>query len=121
MSERKSATRVEEWRVEDLRPYKGNPRKVPPRALKAVRASIRRFGVVAPLVITPDGAVIAGHTRLLALKAEGIDTVRCIVFEGGEAEARAYGLADNRTGELTYWDVDKLAAEVTALDEDIVS
>ena len=49
-------------------------------------ASIREFGFTNPILIDPDGSVIAGHGRLLAAKAMALTEVPAIILEGlGEA------------------------------------
>src|SRR4051794_6426037 len=45
--------------------------------LKALAESIRRQGVLDPLVITVDDVILSGHRRLAASKRAGLRTVPC--------------------------------------------
>ena len=102
--------------VADLTPYEGNPRRIRPDAIQALAQSIERYGFRQPIVVTTDGVVVAGHTRLLAVKELGWDTIW--VERAGDLtdeQIREYRLVDNRIAEMTGWDVDLLAAEVDAM------
>ena len=101
--------------VSDLKPYDKNPR-LNDRAVEAVAKSIKEFGFKQPLVITPEGVIIVGHTRLKAALSLGMDTVPCVVAANlTPAQIKAYRLADNRTGELAAWDFDALRGEIADL------
>ncbi|MBB4287650.1 ParB N-terminal domain-containing protein [Roseospira goensis] len=54
-----------------LRPAPYNPRVIDARACAALRQSIRRIGVVKPIIARDTGTVIAGHQRLRQLTALG--------------------------------------------------
>ena len=41
--------------------------------LGELAASIRRLGLLAPLVVSPDGLLLAGRRRLEALQRAGLD------------------------------------------------
>lgn len=66
-------------------------------------ASIKRFGFAAPIIARRDGEVIAGHTRLKAAEALGLDRVPVRYMDLDPAEARLLALADNRLGEIAEW------------------
>ena len=77
--------------------------------------AIRRFGWTYPILIDEFGNVIAGHGRLLAAIALGLQTVPVIRIAGlSETERRALALADNKLAE-TGWDRTILAAELGEL------
>ena len=86
-------------------------------------ASIREFGFTNPILIDPDGSVIAGHGRLLAAKAMALTEVPAIILEGlGAAQQRALRLADNKIALNAGWDTDLLKlelGELAALDVDL--
>jgi hypothetical protein len=78
--------------------------------LDAVRASLQRFGQVEPLVVRAStNVVIGGNGRLVAMRAMGWETVKCVFVDVTDAEATALGIALNRTAELAEWDYPKLA------------
>ena len=86
--------------IGELTPYEKNPRKNK-AAVAKVAASIREFGFKVPMVITPAGEVVAGHTRLLAAKEIGLTTVPCVIADDLTPEQiKAFRLADNKTAEF---------------------
>lgn len=98
--------------IDTVRPYENNPR-VNDDAVDAVANSIREFGFQSPIIVDRDMVIIAGHTRLKAARKLGMDTVPVIVARDlTDEQARAYRLADNKTGELAEWDAEKLDAEL---------
>ena len=52
-----------------------------PQAIDQIVASIRSFGFTNPILVDPDGGVIAGHGRLLAAKALGLALPVKVVFK----------------------------------------
>lgn len=106
---------LEELSIEDLNLDPANVRKHDEKNLDAIKASLRRFGQQKPIVIDGKGVVIAGNGTLTAARALGWQKIRAVktVLEG--AEAIAYAIADNRTGELASWDDDALVQQLQAL------
>ncbi|MBP3954834.1 ParB N-terminal domain-containing protein [Gemmata sp. G18] len=106
---------VEMRPVGSIRPYENNPR-ANDRAVDAVAASIREFGMRQPLVVDECDVIIVGHTRYKAALQLGLTEVPVHVARGLTPEqARAYRLADNQTATLATWDDDRLAQELVAL------
>lgn len=104
--------------VDQLVPYVNNARTHSPEQINKIRASLREFGFVNPLIIDRDNNVIAGHGRLVAAKAEGYTEVPCVfVDEMTEAQKKAYILADNRMALDAGWDDDLLKVELEALQD----
>ena len=67
-------------KVDELVPYENNPRHND-EAVDAVANSIKEFGFKVPCVVSGDGVLITGHTRLKACKKLGIEEVPCIVAD----------------------------------------
>ena len=110
-----------EKKTDELREYENNPRNND-GAVDAVAASIREFGFKVPIVIDGNNEIIAGHTRIRAARALGLDKVPCIVADDLTPEQiKAFRLADNKTGELAGWDFAKLETELAALDMDMTA
>ena len=107
--------RIEERPLDTVTPYAGNPRRIPAAAVRAVAQSIQRYGFRQPIVVDAEGVIIVGHTRLQAATQLGLKTVPVHVADLTPAQAAAYRLGDNRTGELAEWDDQALAAELSAL------
>jgi len=102
--------------VDTLVPSRRNARTHPKRQLDQIVASIREFGFTNPILIDPDGAVIAGHGRLLAAKAMALAEVPTITLEGlSETQKRALRLADNKIALGAGWDLDLLKLELAEL------
>ena len=103
--------------VNDLIPYVNNPRNNT-GAVDAVASSIAEFGFKVPIVIDKNNIVVTGHTRLLAAKKLGLETVPVIVAdELTDAQIKAYRLVDNKVAELATWDNDLLAQEIEQLND----
>ena len=83
--------------VGSLVPDPRNARTHPKRQLDQIASSILQFGFTNPILIDPDGRIIAGHGRLLAAKALGLSEVPTIALEGlSEGQKRALRIADNK-------------------------
>lgn len=109
--------------VAELVPYERNARTHSDEQVERLRRSLREFGFVSPILIDEERRVIAGHGRLLAAQAEGMESVPCVrVGSLTEAQRRAYILADNRLAEDAGWDEEALRFEldeIAALDFDV--
>lgn len=110
---------VQEMRLDQIKPYKNNPRKND-EAVQAVANSIRAFGFKQPIVVDADSVIIVGHTRYKAAQMLGLKTVPVLVASDLDKEkAKAYRLADNKTSELAGWDFTALAKEMAEIDMDM--
>ncbi len=93
-------------------PYENNPR-FNDHAVEPVKNSIREFGFKVPILVDKNNVIIAGHTRVLAAKELGMETVPAIRVEDlSEEQINAFRLADNKVAEYAQWDNDKLIAEI---------
>ncbi|MBQ7445937.1 MAG: ParB N-terminal domain-containing protein [Clostridia bacterium] len=103
--------------VDEITPYEKNPR-INDNALDALVSSIEQFGFKQPLVLTKDKVIIVGHTRLKAAKKLGLDKVPCVIADLTKEQADAYRIVDNKSGEESTWDWEKLGFEyVKTLEE----
>lgn len=103
-------------KIADIVPYDKNPRKND-GAVDAVAESIKQCGYCAPIVIDEDNVILAGHTRLKALKKLKYKECECARKVGmTEEQKRKYRLLDNKTNELAEWDIDLLKGELDGLD-----
>ena len=73
-------TEITEKPISEIKPYPGNPR-INDRAVSYVAESIKEFGMKVPLVLDREGVIIAGHTRLEALKSLGAETAPCVIAD----------------------------------------
>ena len=99
-----------------IRPYERNPRRND-KAAEEVAKSIEQVGYCNPIIVDEDMVVLAGHTRLKALKKLGWKECD-VIIRGGltEEQKKKYRLYDNKTGELAEWDFELLAQEMEGLD-----
>ena len=108
--------RLEIRKISELIPYAKNARTHSQAQIEQLRASLREFGFVAPVLIDADGNVIAGHGRLLAAQAEGFTEAPCVPVEHlTDVQRRAYILADNRLAEAAGWDQALVSEDLLAL------
>lgn len=102
--------------VADLIPYANNAKIHGPAQIAKLRASLREFGFVSPVLIDGGNNILAGHGRVLAAQAEGMTEVPCVlVTDLSEAQRKAYILADNRLAEDAAWDESLLRMELDTL------
>ena len=102
--------------IEKLIPYINNARTHSPEQIKKLRASLREFGFINPVIIDRDFGVIAGHGRIMAAKEENIKEVPCVFADHlTEAQKKAYIIADNRMAMDAGWDEELLRVEIEAL------
>ena len=102
--------------ITELVPYANNARVHGKEQIAQLRASLREFGFVTPILIDFDNNVIAGHGRLEAARAEGMTEVPCVLVSNlTEAQRKAYILADNRLSETSTWDEPTLKIELEGL------
>ena len=114
----KMTSELEHVPIGKLIPYINNARTHSPEQIMKLRASLREFGFVNPVIIDRDYNIIAGHGRVMAAKEEGIDEVPCVYADHlTEAQKKAYILADNRMALDAGWDEELLRVEIDALRE----
>lgn len=108
--------RFEKVNIDRLVPYTRNARTHSKEQILQLRASLREFGFVNPVIVDKDFNVIAGHGRIMAAKEEGITEVPCVFAEHlTEAQKRAYIIADNRLALNAGWDAEMLSVEIADL------
>lgn len=104
--------------IDDLIPYANNAKRHSAKQINQIRASLREFGFVTPVLIDADNNIIAGHGRVEAARAEGMSEVPGVLVTNlTEAQRKAYILADNRLSETATWDPELLQIELEGLDK----
>lgn len=98
-----------------IRRYPGNPRRNA-ATVRKLADGIAEFGFLQPLVLDADHVIVVGDTRYLAAQRLKLAQVPCVVAAHLTPDQLArYRLFDNRVGEDSEWDHDKLLAEINAL------
>ena len=107
---------LKKLKLTEIKPYGKNPRKND-GAVDAVAESIKQCGYCSPIVVDENNVVLAGHTRLKALKKLGREECEVVVKEGlTEEQKQKYRILDNKTGEFAEWDFNVLDALLPSLD-----
>lgn len=104
-------------RVDALTRDPDNARKHGKKDLGVTASSMKRFGQTIPILFRPeDKVIIVGNGRHEAA-GNLLDWtyIAAAPFAGTREQAKAYGLADNRTAELSTWDMEKLSAQLDEL------
>jgi hypothetical protein len=103
--------------VDALVPYAANAREHSKAQVKELAALIRAYGFNVPVLLEPNGTIVAGHGRVLAAKSLGITDVPTIdLGHLTPAQRRAYRLADNAIGLKSTWNDEVLARELAAIE-----
>ncbi len=96
----------------DLAFMVGNAVKHPEKQVEEIRASLRQFGQVEPLVVNrreSPPVVVGGNGRLQAMLAEGYTHGAVCFVDLDRAKANALSVALNRTSDGREWDKVALA------------
>lgn len=103
-------------KLSEIKPYPNNPRKND-NAVETVAESIKQCGYCAPIAVDEACIILAGHTRLKAIKKLGWKEAEVLVISGlTEEQKKKYRLLDNKTGEVALWDFDALKIELEGMD-----
>ena len=110
--------KIENIRVQEISFDQRNARLHPEKNMAALRKSLEQFGQRKPIVITADNTVVAGNGTLMAateLGWEHIDVVR-VPPDWSEDQIRAFAIADNRTQDLSSFDIAILRDQLDELE-----
>ncbi|MBV8647858.1 site-specific DNA-methyltransferase [Paludibacterium sp.] len=98
--------------VDELKLYERNARTHSNKQIRQIASSIEAFGFINPVIVDGRHRIIAGHGRVEAAKALGMETVPTIMRDNlTEEQIRQYVIADNRLAEKAGWDKNILAIE----------
>ena len=106
---------IQEIDINEIKPYKNNPREIPMESVQKVMNSIKEFGNNQPIVVDNDNVIVVGHTRWKALKQLGKTKAYTVKREFSKNDAMAYRIMDNRSGEESKWENKLLAEELNML------
>ena len=107
-----------EMDINEIKPYKDNPREISQEAVKKVKNSISEFGNNQPIVVDQNNVIVVGHTRWKALKQLNKTKAFVIKKEFDKNKTVAYRIMDNRSGDESKWDKQLLMSELQVLKDD---
>jgi ParB-like chromosome segregation protein Spo0J len=113
--------KIEYLPIEDLTPYERNARKHEAADVQTIANSITEFEMCDPIGVWGyKNIIVEGHGRVLALKQLGRTQAPCIRLDHlTDEQRRAYALAHNKTAEMSSWDFENLASEMSELETDM--
>tara|TARA_R110002073_G_scaffold157441_1_gene312874 strand:+ start:250 stop:1380 length:1131 start_codon:yes stop_codon:yes gene_type:complete len=101
--------KIESKLIKDLKPATYNPRQISTKQFKDLKESIKKFGLVDPIIVNKNNTVIGGHQRLKICKELKHIEIDCVVLDLSKEEERELNIRLNKnTGEF---DMDILANE----------
>lgn len=103
--------------VDSLTLDPNNARKHSDESVRAIAASLERFGQQTPIVIDASGLVVKGNGTLMAAMQLGWDKVDTVLTTLTAQELTAYAIADNRTGELSEWNNERLLEQLESFED----
>jgi len=110
--------RFEKVDINKLVPYSRNSRKHSAAQISQIRASLREFGFLMPVLIDANFNLIAGHGRVEAARLEGFTEVPAVFAEYlTEAQRKAFVIVDNQLALNASWDEELLALNLSELKD----
>jgi len=104
--------------INSLIPYVTNARTHEQWQIAQIRGSIKEFGFTNPVLIEPDGSIIAGHGRVLAALDLGFEELPAIEIKGlTKAKKAKLVIADNQFALNAGWDLGILKSELEFIQE----
>jgi ParB-like chromosome segregation protein Spo0J len=110
---------IETTAIAQLVPDPKNARRHDARSIEAIAHSLSSFGQQKPIVVTDKGVVVAGNGTLEAAKQLGWSEISVVRLPKTwtKKQVEAFAIADNRTADLSEWDIDNLVAQLGSFDD----
>lgn len=110
-------------KLSELHEDPANARRHPDENLADIRASLKEFGQVEPLVVQKaTGKIVGGNGRYKVMKELGWEECDVAYVDMDNMKATALGIALNRAGERAEWDKDvleQLMHEIQTSEEEL--
>lgn len=107
--------------IDRVIPYWRNPRHLSSEAVEAVKKSIEQYGYSQPIVVDNENVIIIGHTRYSALRRMGVEEIDIVKADHlTQYQTKQLRVIDNKAGEYSLWDFEKLSSEITGLDNELL-
>lgn len=107
-------------KLSDLHQDPANARLHPDENLADIRASLKEFGQVEPLVVQKSSSkIVGGNGRYKVMQELGWTECDVAFVEMDNMKATALGIALNRAGERAEWDTDVLNKLLAEIGDDV--
>ena len=101
--------KIESKLIKDLKPATYNPRQISTKQYNDLKASVKKFGLVDPIIVNKNNTVIGGHQRLKICKELKHIEIDCVVLDLSKEEERELNIRLNKN--QGQFDMDILANE----------
>lgn len=92
-------TSIEEIKLSDYKSGEYNPRVITPENKQGLRNSIKKFGLVQPIIVNKQtGNVVGGNQRFSILKEKELETTQAVVVDLTLDDEKALNLTLNNPG-----------------------
>ena len=102
----------------DIKPSLANERLHPAENIKYLANGLSEFDMQKPIVIDSDNVIIAGHGIYTALLNQGYTHINVVRSDLKGNKKKAFRVFDNKSGELSKWDDEKLSKTLYELHSD---
>lgn len=110
---------IEKRKINELKDYHKNPRKMTKRQAEDLQSSLSKFGIIDKPFINRNGVLIGGHQRVRTLKKMGYKEIDVQVPNRDLTESEVEELNIRHNKNIGEWDWDILANEWSM--DDLVS
>jgi len=104
--------------IDELKLNPNNTRQHTDFDIKNLIKSIQKFGFKNPIICNKDGIILCGNGRYEACKQMGITEVPVHYTDMSEEDAKAFAIMDNRSAELSTWNLEYLLPQLESLKID---
>lgn len=106
--------------IDEIERNPDNPRIHTERDISATALSLSEHGQQDIVVCRPDGVLLSGEGRWLAAKSLGWTRLAAVATDiTDDGQQRFYSIRDNRTAELSRWDIEKLSKTLQRLKDEV--
>lgn len=110
---------IEKRKVSDLIPNPINVRRHNQTQIQEFSKSIKKFGIIRPIVVDENNVILAGHGLLEALKSQGAEEADVIVMNGlSDKDKKKLLLADNKIFSLGFDDYGAIESILSELGKE---
>lgn len=107
--------------ISEISEYRNKLRKNE-AAVKAMVNSIQSYGMNDPIIVDENKVILAGHTRLNALKRIGVSTAPVVIVDWlSEKEKSEFRIAHNSISQIAEWDLKNLQAEIDKFNLELIN